>query len=379
MAGRRSFGEISKLPSGRYRARYWGPDMLRHSAPVTFQAKLDAERWLADEDRRIGRGEWEPPRAAADKSPQTPSTLRGYARVALARRRLRPTTEELYRRLLDRVILPTFGETPLRGVTPDKVQTWYHAQRAQPTQQANAYALLKSIMKDAVDDGLIAANPCRVRGGSVKARAKEPETITVEELGRYVDAVPERYRVPLMLAGWCGLRSGEVRGVRRKDLDLAAGVVHVRVAVVKVGGRHVLAAPKTAAGVRDVAIPPHLLPGLREWLVAQPVRGAEGLLFPAADGKSPLSADTLRDAHVAGREAIGRPRLTIHGLRHTSATLAAQQGATVAELMARIGHTTPSMAMRYQHAAQTRDAEIAARLSSLVEPRGGRRPAVDGG
>lgn len=371
MAGRRSFGEISRLPSGRYRARYWGPDLHRHSAPITFQAKIDAERWLADEDRRIGRGEWEAPRGAQDRSPETPSTLGPYARLVLGRRRLRPTTQELYRRLLDRVILPTFEDTPLRAVTPDKVQTWYHAQREQPTQQANAYALLKSILKDAVEDGLLAANPCKVRGGSVKTRAKEPETISVGELGRYVDAVPKRHRVPLMLAGWCGLRSGEVRGLRRKDLDLSAGVVHVRQGVVKVGGRHVLAAPKTAAGVRDVAIPPHLLPGLREWLAAQPVRGPEGLLFPAADGTSPLPADTLRDAHVAGREAIGRPGLTIHGLRHTSATLAAQQGATIAELMARIGHTTPNMALRYQHAGQARDAEIAARLSSLVEPEGG--------
>ena len=56
-----------------------------------------------------------------------------------------------------------------------------------------------------------------------------------------------------------------------------------------------------------------------------------------------------------------------HDLRHTGAVLAAQTGATLAELMGRLGHTTPGAALRYQHAAQGRDAEIARRLSALYE------------
>ena len=66
------------------------------------------------------------------------------------------------------------------------------------------------------------------------------------------------------------------------------------------------------------------------------------------------------------REAAGRPDLRWHDLRHTGAVLAAQTGATLAELMGRLGHTTPGAALRYQHAAQGRDAEIARRLSALV-------------
>ena len=56
-------------------------------------------------------------------------------------------------------------------------------------------------------------------------------------------------------------------------------------------------------------------------------------------------------------------------LRHTGAVLAAQTGATLAELMGRLGHTTPGAALRYQHAAHGRDAEIARRLSALYEER----------
>lgn len=60
------------------------------------------------------------------------------------------------------------------------------------------------------------------------------------------------------------------------------------------------------------------------------------------------------------------PGLTVHGLRHTSATLAAQLGATLAELQARIGHSTPNMAMRYQHVAAERDEQLAARMSAFA-------------
>ena len=67
------------------------------------------------------------------------------------------------------------------------------------------------------------------------------------------------------------------------------------------------------------------------------------------------------------RAAAGRPDLRWHDLRHTGATLAAQAGATTRELMDRLGHSTSTMAMRYQHVADDRPAEIARRLSMLAD------------
>jgi integrase len=69
---------------------------------------------------------------------------------------------------------------------------------------------------------------------------------------------------------------------------------------------------------------------------------------------------------LPAREAAGRPDLRFHDLRHTGATLAAVSGATLAELMARLGHSTPGAAMRYQHAAADRDKVIAQALSKLA-------------
>lgn len=360
---KRGFGEVSALPSGRYRARYTGPDGGRYSAPNTFVATIDAEGWLFEQERLISRGDWRPP---ARQVRRAPVLVGEYAAQVVARRRLRPATVALYEKLLRLEILPTWAPRRLDDVTPAEVASWYSGMAATPTQQANAYGLLKSIFKDAVEEGLVETNPCRVKGGAQKERARDVEVLTVEQLTAYLAAVPERRRIPLLLAGWCGLRSGEVRGLRLRDLDLENGVVHVRQAVVRLKGRLIIGPPKTRAGVRSVAIPPHLLPALREWLMKEPSRGPHELLFTQADGRSPLDESVLRAAHNVGKEAVGLPGLTVHGLRHTSATMAAQLGATVAELQARIGHSTPTMAMRYQHVAAHRDALLAARISALA-------------
>ena len=207
---KRAFGEISPLPSGRYRARYRGPDGERHSAPVTLLSRMDAETWLSGQARKISAGDWVPP----TETPVQGVRVEEFARGSLSRRRLRPGTVALYDRLLRLEILPVFGAHGVRDISAVEIADWYHAMSERPTQQANAYGLLKSLLRDAVDDGIIERNPCRVKGGSNKHALHEIKVLTPAQLGRYLDAVPAARRVPLLLAGWCGLRSGEVRGLR---------------------------------------------------------------------------------------------------------------------------------------------------------------------
>jgi integrase len=89
------------------------------------------------------------------------------------------------------------------------------------------------------------------------------------------------------------------------------------------------------------------------------------LLFPAAHGGH-MAPSSLHAVYKPAREAAGRPDLRFHDLRHTGAVLAAATGATLAELMARLGHSTAGAALRYQHAAAERDKVIAAALSELA-------------
>jgi integrase len=152
--------------------------------------------------------------------------------------------------------------------------------------------------------------------------------------------MPERYRLMLLLASWCGLRFGELAELRRRDVDLSNGVLRIRRAVVRVDGDTVVGAPKSDAGTRDVAIPPHLLPTVKEHLNANITGGGDGPLFPSADGKHLAPSTLYRSFHVA-RRAAGRPDLRFHDLRHTGAVLAASTGATLADLQQHHEHQQP--------------------------------------
>lgn len=369
--GRRTtFGSIRQLPSGRWQARYTGPDGLTHKAHTTFDTKGDAETWLATVRADIVRETWRP---GSGPGKVRALTFGEYAEAWLTGRTVRgkalaDRTREHYRKLLDTYILPTFGETPLKFITPEQVDHWYAVTAVgKPTTQAHAYSLLRTILGTAVDRNLItSANPAKVRGGGSTERAKKVRPASLDELEAIVNAMPERYRLMALLASWCALRFGELAELRRSDVNTRTGELRIRRGVVRAEGRVIVKKPKSDAGVRDVAIPPHLLPLVREHLLQHAEPGADGLLFPARGGGH-LAPSSLYRVFYRAREAAGRPDLRWHDLRHTGAVLAAQTGATLAELMGRLGHSTPGAAMRYQHAAQERDREIARRLSAMVE------------
>lgn len=359
--GKRGFGSIRRLPSGRYQARYTGPDSAEHKAPGTFDTRMDAEAWLTDRRRDISRGEW-------TASAFRPRVLRlgEYAATWLAERNLKPRTRAHYASLLDRLILPTFADTPIRAITPAIVRAWHTDLGAsRPTLRAHAYGLLRGILATAVSDGELPANPCHIRGAGSSRRVHKIKPATLPELEALVREMPEKYRAMTLLAAWCGLRFGELTELRRKDLDLTNAVIHVRRGVAWVNGRSVVGTPKSVAGIRDVAIPPHLIPLLRTHVFDHAVWGRDGLLFPSVSG-GPIAPSTLYRSFYPARERAGRSDLRWHDLRHTGAVLAASTGATLAELMGRLGHSTPGAALRYQHAAQGRDAQIASALSALA-------------
>lgn len=384
-SGRRAFGRIEKLPSDRYRARYVGPDTLLHRAPDLFDAKIDAEFWLSAESRLISTGTWTAP-AERVRARQTILTFGPYATDWLTGRTLKPRTREHYQRLFDRLILPAFATVPVKSITPDSVRAWHlHLGSDTPTQRAHAYSLLRSILHDAVADQLIATNPCHIRGAGNSKRVHKVQVLTPAEVDELAAAMPERLRLMALFASWAGLRFGELVELRRSDLDVTNAMIKVRRGAVRVKGGVVIGTPKSDAGIRDVAIPPHLMPMVREHLGSF-VTGRDGLLFPGTNGgtlqpsvlygRAPTTVTNKATGEksvrpgwgfYAARAAIGYPLLRWHDLRHTGAVLSVLHGATLPDVMGRLGHSTPGAAMRYQHAAAGRDVEIAARMSASVE------------
>lgn len=367
-----TFGSVDKLATG-YRARYFGPDGRRYKAPTLFLTKREARAWLSLRQAEIVRKAWEPPEAAEQKPAK--ETFNEYAPQWLdARlvdgRPLKQRTREHYEALLKEHIYPTFGTLPLTSITSEDVRVW-HAKldKTTPTLRAHCYSLLRAIMGTAASDGKIGVNPCVIRGAGAARRVHKIRPASVDELATVTKEMPEPYQAMILLASWCALRFGELAELRRMDVDLETDeVIRVRRAVVRTKTGFEPTTPKSDAGVRDVAIPPHLLPALEDHLAKHVGKKPDSLLFPAKHGGH-LAPATLYRQFYKARSKAKRTDLRFHDLRHSGAVLAAATGATLAELMSRLGHSTPAAAMRYQHAAQGRDREIAALLSKLADNR----------
>ena len=292
---RRAFGTVERLPSGRYRARY-RHDGRKHTAPVTFQDKETAQQWLRMERRSIEDDplHWTPPaqraKAAQEARRRRGVTFGEFADAWLAGRRVkgRPLADRTrahYRNLLDEHLLPMFADVPLTSIEPEDVDAWHavllpHA----PTMRAHAYSLLRTILGTATDRRLIASNPAKIRGAGNVDRAHDVRPASLTELETIAAHMPEPHRLMVLLAAWCALRFGELAELRRADVLTGKGIIRVRRGVVRAEGKTIVKDPKTKAGSRDVAIPPHLLPAVREHLLQHTDPGAQGLLFAARNG-----------------------------------------------------------------------------------------------
>ncbi|MGO1385797.1 MAG: tyrosine-type recombinase/integrase, partial [Arachnia sp.] len=358
-------GNIRRLPSKRYQATYLGPDGTRHNAPTTFDTKGDADAWLSMESSRITSHKWRP-------APPVRShlTLATFAETWLADRELTPRTRAEYTRMMND-IMEALGAVVLTELTAARVREWYATlDPSKPTARAHRYALLRTILNSAVRDELLEANPCRIERAA-KAKAVKPiRPASSDELHTITEAMPERYRLMVLLAGWCAVRFGELTELRRRDVDTRTGTIRVRRGVTWVKdddgiARAVVGLPKTDAGIRDVSVPPPLVPLIVAHMEAHALPGPDGLMFPNTDGHH-MHHGSLYKVYRPARAAAGRPDLRWHDLRHTGATLAAQAGATTRELMDRLGHSTAAVAMRYQHVSDGRQAEIARRLGDMM-------------
>jgi len=358
---KRHFGSVRRRSSGRWQATY-RHDGRVHNAPQTFATKSDALAFLSITEADIRRRAWIDPRARK-------ISVKDYANEWLTRRPdLAVRTTELYRYLLDNHTLPELGSSTLAALAPSRVRGW-HAKLAQahPSTAAKAYRLLSTIMRTAVTDGLILASPCKVVGGGTERAAERP-TASLAEIDALAAAMPDRFRLIVLLATWCQLRRGELLGLRRRDVDALRESLKVEQSrIFTRKGRSLVKEPKSAAGRRTLAIPTNALAAIDDHLERFTDPHPDALVFTGKTGV-PLTAGVLQKAWAKARESIARSDLHLHDLRHTGLTLAAATGATTAELMHRAGHASANAALRYQHATKDRDRVLAEALAELTKP-----------
>lgn len=376
MSSKRSWGIVDRLPSGNWRARYTH-NGKRYSAPTTFRTKGQADAFLARTRAEIEQGAWMTPDERAEQDAQREAAKQvpfgTYAAKWVEQRTnsrgepLKPTSKAEYKRYLDTGKLAVWKNVPIPSITPADVRDWYarEQQDGHLTSLSKQYDFMKSVLKTAVEDGLIPTNPCAVKGGSRATTGKDVTPPTDDELETILAALPEKYRVIATIAAAGGLRKGEILALNGEDViitrnddgtvDSVQIIVTKSLAEPKGGGKRLVLTPKTKASMRAV-----IIFGRDAQVIADYVEDKEPSkpIWTGADGIGHMPLSTLQYPWEKAREAAGRPDLPFHALRHYQGTRFAQTGATLAEIMDRLGHSDVKAAMRYQHAG-TRAEELA--------------------
>jgi integrase len=190
----------------------------------------------------------------------------------------------------------------------------------------------------------------------------------------------------VLVAAFAGLRFAEIAGLQRRHVDLLRRIIVVEQQLEVVSkataehlgiGRVGFGPPKSEAGYRTLSIPKPLALELEHHLATHSASGSDGLVFVGPLG-APLHRANFGPKFAAARRAAGLPDgFRFHDLRHTHMTAAAESGASTKELMRRLGQSSPSAALRYQHATDNRDVAIADAVADRLarprpEPRDGR-------
>jgi integrase len=310
--GRRSFGSLRQLPSGRWQARYHDAAGKSHTAPETFATRPEAARFLAQVETDLARGEWTDPRAGRV------SFAEWAARWQATTTNLRPNTRALHDYLLRRFLLPAFADTAVADLDLMVVRSWLaglEREAVSPNTVAKAYRLLARIMDTAVEAGLIVRNPCSVKGAATE-RAAEMRVATVTQVAALAEAIHPRFRALVLVAAYAGLRWGELVGLRVKRVDLLHGRITVAEQVTETDGHFSWGPPKTEAGRRTVTLPAVAAAALAEHLATYSQPGPEGLVFTSTEGGLLRRSNFNRRVWRPATRAAGLAGLRFHDLRH---------------------------------------------------------------
>lgn len=364
-------GNIARRPNGQWRARYRDAAGREHTKQ--FARKVDAQRWLSETSQALLTGRYVEPQAGR-------ITLRDYAADWLSRQVHRPTTADQMDGVVRRYIDPHLGHRQIAAIVPSDVQRWVKqlSLTLAPSTVGVAHRILSGILKSAVTDRRIVANPC---AGTKLPKVNKPKVqpISEERLGAIIANMPPRHQALVVVAAGTGLRQGEIFGLTVDRLDLEHRTVLVDRQLINLnGGEPFFGPPKSQASVRVVPLPVVVTDALRAHLGTYPTTS---LVFTNAAGL-PMRRSAFWTEWNRALKAAEVPAVRFHELRHFYASLLIRHGESVKTVQARLGHASASETLdTYSHLwpdndERTRDAvdgvlgNFADYLRTTDDPRG---------
>jgi integrase len=342
-----------------YRVRYRDPGGAQRSK--VFARKVDAERWLTENEAAKLRGAWVDPAAGRERFGEWAE--RWFAATAA----LRPSTRHDYRTLLDRQVLPAFAGARLADLDALSVREWLaglvgaglSAKRAR-----KAHQVLAQVLDAAVDGGRLARN---VAAGVKlpKVQRREMHFLDAIQVEQLADAIDPRFSTLVRVAAYTGLRPCELVALRVGRLDLLRGTVRVAEAAPEVAGRLEWGGVKTHEA-RTVRLPRFLCDELGAYL-ADRRHGRDDLVFTAPLGGPLRESKFVPGYFKPAARAAGLPgTLRFYDLRHTAASLLIREGASVKAVQKQLGHATASITLdTYGHLFPDELEALAGRLEDV--------------
>ena len=357
----------------RYEVRWRDPDGKHRQK--SFRTYKDAKAFKPLHEADTLRGELRDYDAAG-------RLLRDAAEAWFRTLEVKPKTRKGYRDVLDVHVLPALGHRKLATITPadcrEFVQT-LKAKRLAPATIRAAYAPLRRILAQAVEDRALKFNPAvgvRLPTDRTENRPSFAAHFLSEQavaaLAETMDTIEPVYGLLVRFAAYTGLRAGELAGLNVGDLDL----LRREVRVVRTRSRNrdgwTTSTPKSERSRRTVPLPPWLADDLAAYLTIHPKpAGFDSPLFPGRrrfptsliagplDWSSPWDRDPFYKNHF--KPALSRAGLPtdvrIHDLRHTYASICAAQGIPLYRVSRRMGHSGIAITDQlYTHLFATDDA-----------------------
>ena len=358
-----------------------GRGQRRQRSKGGFRAKAEAQTHLVKVLNTVQTGDF------VERSKVTVAEYLERHWLPMVEASLRPSTFDSYTRMLKLHVYPTIGGISLQNLNVNHLDRLYaelikngrcdRPGGLSPKTVRYIHNTLHKALKDAERKGLVtrnvasAADPPKHR----QAGSRQIVTWTPEEVVTFLGALEgHRLAAAYTLAVTTGMRRGEVLGVRWRDIDLEHQRLAVRQTVISVNYKVSLGEPKTAKGRRSIALDPLTVAALQAHKHRQEAEKAalgqgyqeNGLVFPKLDG-TPTNPDFFSQCFDRTVAKLAVPRIRLHDLRHTHATIGLAAGVPPKIMSERLGHATVEFTQDvYMHAIPGMQEDAAKLISAMI-------------
>lgn len=277
---------------------------------------------------------------------------------------IKPGTRNTYRTILNKYVLPVFGDRQLRAISITDIRQFMEQFSGRSsTMYTVAKTVLNSVFVLACEERIVQRNPVQfINARSVQfTRPKQKRALTVEERERIVNAcLNNTDALYVALLYYLGLRQGEAAGLRWGDIDWKESTITVQRSIDS-SNKNTPSSPKSEAGIRTIPVPKPLMYLLNKQ------RGMPDVYILNRGGNKPYTThrrDRIWQSIIV--DLCGIPDITPHHLRHNYITMCWEAGIDVYATARYVGHSNVMMTLNiYTHLSREREKESAKAVRKL--------------